>query len=627
MSEDRSKYHPRLKPLLASLPDKPGVYQYFDEDGKIIYVGKAKSLKKRVSSYFTKDSSGNGKLRVLVSRIADIRHIVVNTEFDALLLENNLIKEHQPRYNIQLKDDKTFPWICIRNEPFPRIYSTRNPVKDGSEYFGPYASVRMMRTLLELIRQLFPLRTCNLSLSPANISSGKFRRCLEYHIGNCLAPCEGLEQEDTYLERLAQIRHIIRGNTREVIQGLREKMMALAERMEFEKAQQLKEKLEILERYQARSTVVSASITNVDVCSILTDDTYAYVNFLRVMNGAVVQSHTLEIRKKLDEPAEELLGLALAELRQRYASVSPEVILSNPPDIGLPGVVFHIPQRGDKKKLLELSERNAAAYRMEREKQRQLVDPDRRSRRLMEQIKKDLQLEELPQHIECFDNSNFHGDYPVAAMVVFRDGRPSKKEYRHYNIRTVEGPDDFASMEEIIHRRYRRLLDEGATLPQLIVVDGGKGQLGAAVKSLRLLGLERSVKIIGIAKKLEELYRPGDPLPLYLDKNSETLRLIQRMRDEAHRFGITHHRKRRDKGTLKTELTGIPGIGPATSAELLRHFKSVKKVKEASPEALSELLGPAKAAKVWEHFHGGDGTPNTQQGIMKEGNTRQGTRD
>ncbi|HRZ77316.1 MAG TPA: excinuclease ABC subunit UvrC, partial [Bacteroidales bacterium] len=573
------------------------------------------------------DSSGNGKLRVLVSRIADIRHIVVNTEFDALLLENNLIKEHQPRYNIQLKDDKTFPWICIRNEPFPRIYSTRNPVKDGSEYFGPYASVRMMRTLLELIRQLFPLRTCNLSLSPANISSGKFRRCLEYHIGNCLAPCEGLEQEDTYLERLAQIRHIIRGNTREVIQGLREKMMALAERMEFEKAQQLKEKLEILERYQARSTVVSASITNVDVCSILTDDTYAYVNFLRVMNGAVVQSHTLEIRKKLDEPAEELLGLALAELRQRYASVSPEVILSNPPDIGLPGVVFHIPQRGDKKKLLELSERNAAAYRMEREKQRQLVDPDRRSRRLMEQIKKDLQLEELPQHIECFDNSNFHGDYPVAAMVVFRDGRPSKKEYRHYNIRTVEGPDDFASMEEIIHRRYRRLLDEGATLPQLIVVDGGKGQLGAAVKSLRLLGLERSVKIIGIAKKLEELYRPGDPLPLYLDKNSETLRLIQRMRDEAHRFGITHHRKRRDKGTLKTELTGIPGIGPATSAELLRHFKSVKKVKEASPEALSELLGPAKAAKVWEHFHGGDGTPNTQQGIMKEGNTRQGTRD
>jgi excinuclease ABC subunit C len=606
LSEPRSKYHARLQPIIASLPEKPGVYQYFDEEGKIIYVGKAKSLKKRVSSYFTKDSSGNGKLRVLVSRIADIRHIVVNTEFDALLLENSLIKEHQPRYNILLKDDKTFPWICIANEPFPRIYSTRNPVKDGSEYFGPYASVRMMRTLLELIRQLYPLRTCNLSLTPSNIKAGKFRRCLEFHIGNCLAPCEGLEDEETYLERLGQIRSIIRGNTREVIQSLKEQMMAYAERMEFEKAHQMKEKLELLERYQAKSTVVSASITNVDVCSVLTDDTYAYVNYLRVMNGSVIQSHTLEIRKKLDEPPAEILGLALAELRQRYESTSPEVIVSHPPDVDLPGVLFSLPQRGDKKKLLELSERNAAAYRMEKEKQRQLVDPDRRSRRLLEQIRKDLQLEELPHHIECFDNSNFQGDYPVAAMVVFRDGRPSKKEYRHYNIRTVEGPDDFASMEEIVHRRYRRLLDEGTPLPQLIIVDGGKGQLGAAVKSLRLLGLERSVKIIGIAKKLEELYRPGDPLPLYLDKNSETLRLIQRMRDEAHRFGITHHRNRRDKGTLKTELTGIPGIGPATSAELLRHFRSVRKVKEASPEALSELLGPAKAAKVWAHFHSGE---------------------
>lgn len=603
MSTLRSKYHEALLPKIQSLPDKPGVYQYLDEDHKIIYVGKARSLRKRVSSYFTKDSGASGKLRVLVKRIADIRVIVVNTEFDALLLENTLIKKHQPRYNIQLKDDKTFPWICISNEAFPRIFSTRNVVRDGSEYYGPYASVRMMRTLLELIRQLYPLRNCKLNLSEKNIQAGKFKVCLEYHIGNCLGPCVGKETEEEYRARLQHIREIIRGNTREVLDVLKSQMMLHAEKMEFEEAQRLKEKVELLERYQSKSTVVNPSISNVDVYTVLLDGAYAYVNYLRVMNGAVIQSHTLEVKRKLDEPEEEILGLAIVELRERLQNEAKEIICPVMPDAHIPDVVFTIPKRGDKQKLLELSFRNARAYRIEKEKQRQLVDPDRRSRVILERMQADLHLPALPEHIECIDNSNFQGASPVAALVVFRDGRPSKKEYRHFNIRQVEGPNDFASMEEVVSRRYRRILDEGGTLPQLLVVDGGKGQLSAAMNAVRSLGLEEQLPVIGIAKRLEELYRPGDPLPLHLDKTSQTLKVIQRMRDEAHRFGITHHRKRRDKASLNTELTNIPGIGKASADLLLREFKSVKRIAESGPEELIAKLGRAKAEKVWKYFH------------------------
>jgi excinuclease ABC subunit C len=597
-----NKYYNDLDPVIKTLPGKPGIYQYFDSDGKIIYVGKAKNLKKRVASYFKKDNAVSGKLQVLVKKIAEIKHIVVDTELDALLLENNLIKKYQPRYNVLLKDDKTYPWICIKNEPFPRIFSTRNVIRDGSAYFGPYASGRMMHTLLDLIRQLYRLRTCNFNLSKDNISKKKFKVCLEYHIGNCKGPCEGLQTEEDYDNSINEIKLILKGNINSVIVQLRILMKQYAENLEFEKAQTVKERLELLERFQSKSTVVNPKIENADVFSIISDDDFAFVNFMKVVNGAIVQAHTVEIKKKLDEPDEELLPLAIVDLRERFDSHAPEVILPIKINLGFPGVNFTIPKIGDKKHLLELSERNCKYYKLEKEKQSELVDPDRHTNRIMAQMKKDLRMQEEPRHIECFDNSNTQGTEPVAAMVCFKNGKPDKKEYRHFNIKTVEGPNDFASMEEIIYRRYKRLLDEQQELPQLIIVDGGKGQLSSALKSLDKLELRGKISIIGIAKKLEEIYYPGDSLPLYLDKKSETLKVIQQLRDEAHRFGITHHRKRREKATVKTVLTEIEGIGYNYAQKLLWKFKSVKKIEKAGIEELQEVIGKVKGKIVYEYF-------------------------
>ena len=598
-----AKANTDLSGELKVLPDKPGIYQFLDSEGKVIYIGKAKSLKKRVASYFNKDKSVSGKVSVMVRKIKGIRHIVVDTEQDAFLLENNLIKKYQPRYNVMLKDDKTFPWICIKNERFPRIFSTRNIVQDGSEYYGPYASGKMMHTILDLIRALYPLRNCKHKLSEKNIASGKFKVCLEYHIGNCLGPCVGKQTEEDYNKSIQDIREIIKGNISTIIKELKKRMMKHAESFEFEKAQIIKEKLELLENYKSKSTVVNPKIHNVDVFSILTDDTSGYVNFLRVVNGAIVQAHTIELKKKLDETPKELLGIAITDLRQRFGDSSRELLLPLKPDLQLPEVKITIPRRGDKKQLLELSERNAKYYMLEKKKKQELIDPERHTRRILETMQKDLRMSELPERIECFDNSNLQGDYPVAAMVCFINARPAKKEYRHFNIKTVEGPDDFASMEEIIERRYKRLLAEKKPLPQLIVIDGGKGQLSSSLKSLDKLGLRGKITIIGIAKKLEEIYYPGDTLPMFLDKTSETLRVIRHLRDEAHRFGITHHRKRMEKGTIKSELTEIEGIGFNTAQKLLWKFKSVKKIRDAMEDELAEVIGKAKGAIVYNHFH------------------------
>lgn len=601
-----------LENIVKDLPDKPGVYQYYDKEGKLLYVGKAKNLKKRVSSYFTRDGSLTGKVKILVQKIEDIRFIVVDTELDALLLENNLIKKYQPRYNVMLKDDKTYPWICIKNEPFPRVLPTRNLVKDGSEYFGPYASVRMMNTLLDLIRQLYPLRTCSLNLSETNIRQKKYKVCLEYHIGNCKGPCEGLQAQEEYQQTLNEIRQIIKGNISSVRQGLAAMMKQSAAAFEFEKAQFLKEKIELLDRYQSKSAVVNPSIHNVDVFSYCDDISSAYVNFMKVINGCIIQSHTLELKKRLDESPAELLTLAVTELRNRFQSDAREIVVPFALDVEMQGITTSIPIRGDKKALLELSERNAKFYRIEKNKQLERVDPERHTKRVMSQMQSDLRLKEQPLRIECFDNSNIQGAYPVAAMVVFTNGKPDKQEYRHFNIKTVEGPDDFASMEEVIFRRYRRLLDEEKPLPQLIVIDGGKGQLSSAMTSLTRLGLNGKIDMIGIAKKLEEIYKPGDPIPLYIDKKSETLRIIQQIRDEAHRFGITHHRKRREKGTIKTQLTDIDGIGFSTAQALLRKFKSVKNISNASLEELQAVVGKAKAGIVYRHFQGKHEEANTK---------------
>lgn len=579
------------------------MYQYFDKESKLIYVGKAKNLKKRVSSYFTRDKQHSGKLKILVQKIVDIKYIVVDTELDALLLENNLIKKYQPRYNILLKDDKTYPWICIKNEPFPRIFPTRIRIKDGSEYFGPYASGKMMHMILDLVKQLFPLRNCNLNLAASNISKAKYKICLEYHIGNCLGPCEGHQDEESYRANIAEIRNIIKGNLASVRQQLSEKMKFFAQNLEFEKAQMLKEKIDLLDRYQSKSTVVSPSIHNVDVYSIIDEPGAAYVNFMKVLNGCIIQAHTIEIKKKLDEPVEEILSLAIIELRERFESDAPEVVIPIKPELELPGVTYTIPIRGDKKALLELSERNVKFYQLEKNKQIERTDPERHTKRILEQIQKDLRLPEPPFRIDCFDNSNIQGAYPVSAMVVFENAKPAKKEYRHFNIKTVEGSNDFASMEEVIYRRYKRVIDENIPLPQLIIIDGGKGQLSSAVTSLDKLGLQGKVKVIGIAKKLEEIYFPGDSVPLYIDKKSETLKLIQQLRDEAHRFGITHHRQRREKGTIKTELTEISGVGETTSAVLLRKFRSVKGIKEASLADVQKVAGHAKGKIVFDYFH------------------------
>ncbi len=583
---------------LKTLPDSPGVYQFFDGEGRMLYVGKAKSLKKRVSSYFTK-SHQNGKTRVMVRKIRKIKHIVVPTESDALLLENNLIKEHQPRYNVLLRDDKSYPWLCIKNERFPRIFPTRKRIRDGSEYFGPYTQMKTVRALLDLIKSVYPLRTCNYDLSEEKIEAGKYKRCLEYHLGNCLGPCEGLQDAESYQRQIDDIRDIIKGNFRSSLQYFRKRMKQLAEEMQFEQAQRMKEKIEVLENYQAKSTVVHPKISDVDVFSIVSDATHAYVNYMQISHGLVVRSHTMEIRKKLEESDEDLLSLAIVALRERFESESKEVYLPFP--VPLTGDIrVTVPKQGDKKKIVALSERNARFFRQERFKQIKITDPDRHVRRLMDQMKRDLRLPEEPRHIECFDNSNIQGSNPVAACVVFRDGKPAKKEYRHFNIKTVSGPDDFASMTEVVYRRYRRLLEEGEGLPQLIVIDGGKGQLSAALKSLEKLGLRGKISIIGIAKRLEEIYFPQDPIPLYLDKKSETLRVIQQLRNEAHRFGITFHRNKRSKAAISSALEDIDGIGQKTARQLLRKFKSVKRIRESSLKELTEVVGPSKAKKVYE---------------------------
>jgi excinuclease ABC subunit C len=582
---------------LKTLPDSPGVYQFYDNEGKILYVGKAKNLKKRVSSYFTK-THDSGKTRVLVRKIEHIKHIVVPTESDALLLENNLIKEHQPRYNVLLKDDKTYPWLCIKKERFPRVFPTRKRIRDGSEYFGPYTQMRTVRTLLELIKSVYPLRTCNYDLSFEKVNQGKYKRCLEYHLGNCMGPCEALQDESAYNRAIEDIREIVKGNFGSSVRYFKHRMGELAAEMRFEEAQLIKEKIEILENYQAKSTVVHPGISNVDVFTIISDPTHAYVNFMQLAHGLVVRSHTQEIKKKLDETDEELLALAILQLRERFESASPEVYL--PFEVPLPDEIrMSIPKQGDKRKLIFLSENNAKLFRQERFKQIRITDPDRHVNRLMDQMKKDLRLSAEPRHIECFDNSNIQGTNPVAACVVFRDGKPSKKDYRHFNIKTVIGPDDFASMSEVVFRRYRRLLDEDEELPQLIIIDGGKGQLSAALKSLEELGLRGKIAIVGIAKRLEEIYFPDDPIPLYLDKKSESLKVIQQLRNEAHRFGITHHRNKRSKAAINSSLEQIEGIGEQTARELLRRFKSVKRIREATLEELSEAIGPSKAGKVF----------------------------
>ena len=592
---------PTLELQLQTLPDNPGVYQYFDKDGKILYVGKAKNLKKRVTSYFNKVHD-NAKTNVLVRKIVEIKHIVVSTEQDALLLENNLIKKLQPRYNVLLRDDKTYPWICIKKEPFSRIFPTRKMIKDGSEYFGPYTSFKTVHTLLDLIRELYPLRTCNYDLSEANIKNHKYKVCLEFHIGNCKGPCEGLESLENYQNQVDAIRHILKGNFKESVKDFKTKMQELASNLQFEEAQKIKEKLDVLENYQAKSTILNPKISNIDVFSIISDETMAYINFLQIAHGAIIRSHTLEIKKKLDESDEELLELAVVELRERFHLTSKELILPFELDFGN-SIKVTVPQLGDKKSILELSQRNAKYHRLEQLKQIQIVDPERHTNRIMTQMKKDLRLSVEPRHIECFDNSNIQGTNPVAACVVFKDGKPSKKDYRHFNIKTVEGPDDFASMEEVVYRRYKRLTEENQPLPQLIIIDGGKGQLSSALKSLDNLGLRGKIAIIGIAKRLEELFYPGDSVPLYLDKKSETLKIIQQLRNEAHRFGITHHRDKRSKAALQTSLETIPGVGEKTMVTLLKHFKSVKRLGLASENEISTVVGLAKAKKIYEFYH------------------------
>lgn len=586
---------------ISVLPSDPGVYQFYDADDKILYVGKAKNLKKRVASYFNKKQE-YGKTRVLVKKIHSVKHIVVATESDALLLENNLIKKLLPRYNVLLKDDKSYPWICIKNERFPRVFPTRKLIKDGSEYYGPYTSMKTVRTLLDLVKSLYPLRTCNYDLSEEKIRSGKYKVCLEYHLGNCLGPCEGLQEEEEYRRQIEDIREIIKGNFKSSLQFFKSQMKEFANNMEFEKAQRIKDKIEILENYQVKSTVVNPKINNVDVFTIISDETHAYVNFLQLSHGSIIRSHTLEIKKKLEETDEELLQLAITEIRQRFKSQSKEVYLQFPVLVE-ESLKVTLPKLGDKRRILELSERNARFFRQDKFKQIKITDPDRHTKRIMAQMKADLRLSEEPTHIECFDNSNIQGSNPVAACVVFKNGKPSKKDYRHFNIKTVEGPDDFASMEEVVFRRYKRLLAEAEPLPQLIVIDGGKGQLSSSLKSLDILGLRGKIAIIGIAKRLEEIYFPEDPIPLYLDKKSETLKIIQQLRNEAHRFGITHHRNKRSKGAINSELENIEGIGEKTAEQLLKNFKSVKRIREATIESLAETIGMAKAKKIYKSFH------------------------
>lgn len=603
-----SDFTEHLQTILRVLPDRPGVYQFFNEEKNIIYVGKAKNLKNRVSSYFSNFSQHTGKTRLMVRQITDIQYIITSTDLEALLLENSLIKKYQPRYNINLKDDKTYPHIIIKQEAFPRIFATRQPEEHSTEMYGPYANVGAMRSVLNLIKQLYKLRTCNLNLSEENIAKGKFKVCLEYHIGNCKAPCVGLQSRSDYDESIAQIRRILKGNLRELSRHLQTQMMESAAEFRFEDAQLIKERLEELEKFRSKSVVVNNDMEDMEVYAIQSDPGTAYITYFRVSDGAIIQAFTNEIKKKLEETDEELLVFAILELRRRFQNPAKTIVV--PMDIELPveGIRIQVPKLGDKKKLLDMAETNNRFYVKDKQRQLAIKDPERHTDRILEQMRKDLRLTELPRHIECFDNSNFQGDYAVSACVVFRDAKPSKKDYRIFNVKTVVGPDDFATMEEVIYRRYNRMLMENSDLPQLIVIDGGKGQLGAALNSLEKLGLRGKVAIVGIAKRLEEIYYPGDSLPLYIDKKSESLKVIQHMRDEAHRFGITNYRKRHQKGLIKTELHGIEGIGEKTAEALLFHFRSVKRIKEASREEIAEVIGPAKAAIVSNYFQQNDPT-------------------
>lgn len=580
------------------MPEKPGVYQYFDEQGRLIYVGKAKRLKHRVASYFNKDKYESAKTKLLVKKIRRIAFILVDSEYEALLLENTLIKENKPKYNIQWRDDKTYPYIVIKNERFPRIFSTRNVLKDGSKYFGPYASVKVMHNLLNLAKQLYPIRTCSLNLSEENIQAGKFRLCLEYHIGNCKGPCENLQSENDYAQSVSNIQRILKGNVSELIGDLKQLMQEKAAALAFEEAESLRAKIELLESFKARSTVVNPSIHNVDVFAMVSDDKFAYVNYMKMVEGAIVQSHTLELKKVLNEQKEALLSLAVFELRKRFGSRNKEIYLPFRLPILLDDMQQHVPQKGDKLKLIKLCEKNARQFMLDRHRMQEKLDPDRRSERILTTLQKDLNMKDLPMHIECFDNSNLQGSFPVAACVVFKNAKASKSDYRHFNIKTVEGPNDFASMEEVVGRRYKRMLEESQTLPQLIIVDGGKGQLSSAAKALQKLGVLKDVTLIGIAKRLEEIFIPNESVPLYIDKRSESLKLIQQLRNEAHRFGITHHRSKRQKASLSTQLTEVEGIGKGTAEKLLRHFKSIKRVREASTEELETLLGKSKTQKL-----------------------------
>jgi len=585
----------QLKNIARNLPDNPGVYRFYDKTGRLIYVGKAKSLKKRVASYFGK--SVTGKTKVMMNRVAEIQHTVVETESEALLLENNLIKRHQPRYNVLMKDDKTFPWICVKVEPFPRVFMTRNVVRDGSVYYGPYTSVVMVRTLLDLIKQLYPLRTCSYNLSEDRIAEGKYRVCLEYHLGNCLAPCMGKQSQENYNESIRHVKEILKGNIHTVTKHLKELMKTYAGELKYEEAQVIKEKLEILQKYRSRSTVVNPHIRDADVFGMDTENDKIYVNYLKIMRGAVVQTHTIEFRKRIEESNNELISLAITELRDRHSSTAPEIILGIIPDIRIEDVKYTAPRKGDKKKLLELSEKNARVYKLNQRKGR-IKAPEDRTRQNLEKLKSDLHLPALPVHIECFDNSNIQGSNPVAACVVFKNARPSKNEYRHYNIKTVKGADDFRSMEEVVFRRYRRMLDEDSSLPDLVIIDGGKGQLNAAVKSLESLGIRGKVPVIGIAKKLEEIYFPGDPVPLYIDKNSISLKIIQNLRNEAHRFGIRFHRDKRSKGMTRSSLDDIKGIGPKTKDILIKKFGSLEKIISVPAGDLEKLIGKSKTQKI-----------------------------
>lgn len=592
---------PQLKEKISFLPDSPGVYTYYDAEGKVIYVGKAKNLKRRVSSYFNRTHDCL-RTNLLVRAIADMSYIVVPTEQDALNLENSMIKEFKPRYNVLLKDDKSYPWIVVTNELYPRVFLTRHYIKDGSRYYGPYTNTQVARTVLDLIGELYPIRTCRLPITPDYLAKEKGRLCLQYHIKKCRGCCTGeisVEEYNGYIERIKQI---LRGETHELLEYLRDDMARLASELKFEEAQAVKERYQLIERYQARSVIVSQTVNDVDVFAIDDDDRDVYINYMHVRRGAVVRSVTLRYKRSLDESQPQLLAYALDEIKQSLGVVYDEVIVPVAPEVEMDGVTFMIPRRGDKAKLLEVSQKNARQAKIDALKHMEKVNPEQRTERLLERMKADFRLNVLPTHIECFDNSNIQGTNPVASCVVFRNGKPSKRDYRHFNIKTVVGPDDFASMKEVLTRRYTRLMQEGEELPQLVVVDGGKGQLSAAVEALEAIGLRGTIALAGIAKRLEEIYFPGDSVPLYIDKNSETLKVVQHMRDEAHRFGITFHRDKRSKSQIVSELDSIKGVGPKTAEALLKHFKSVKRIRQASLDEIAAVVGTAKARVITEGF-------------------------